>query len=292
MTTTVRQFETFKWLDVEDPSLEELQALIIPFTIDVNNLEDVLERGHLPKIEKTEEYLFIILRAYALDSTEQTMRLGSISNKIAIFVHAQGLLTVHRAHFSFLHHLSKSYDTTFALALDIINEMLLSYDEPLREQDELIERFEQEVFLKEQPNLSTQALYYHRTKSRYIRKILQLSQSVISQLKIPQELNSTLQDLKDTNLHLLLKAEEIIDDSHTLLNYSLSISAHRNNDVMRLLTVFSAFFLPLTFVVGLYGMNFHFMPELAWRSGYLFVWVIMLAVSLVIMIWFKRKGII
>jgi magnesium transporter len=60
---------------------------------------------------------------------------------------------------------------------------------------------------------------------------------------------------------------------------------------MAFLTVLSSVFLPLTFIVGLYGMNFKTMPELEWRYGYLFVWVLMLTITIGIIVWFKRKKI-
>ena len=63
-------------------------------------------------------------------------------------------------------------------------------------------------------------------------------------------------------------ADELLEDVNNLLSIQLALASHRTNEVVRVLTVFSVFFLPLTFIVGIYGMNFQFMPELRQRWGY------------------------
>ena len=70
----------------------------------------------------------------------------------------------------------------------------------------------------------------------------------------------------------------------------LALASHRSGEVMRVLTLFSAFFLPLTFVVGVYGMNFDYMPELRHPLGYPLVLAAMAGVTLAIYVWFKRRG--
>ena len=75
-----------------------------------------------------------------------------------------------------------------------------------------------------------------------------------------------------------------------LLKIYLSLLAQRTNEVMRMLTIFSAFFLPLTFIAGIYGMNFKFMPELGWKAGYPAVLFLMVVVAGGIYVWFRRKG--
>jgi magnesium transporter len=70
----------------------------------------------------------------------------------------------------------------------------------------------------------------------------------------------------------------------------LALSSHRTNEIMRFLTVVSLFFFPLTFIVGVYGMNFRFMPELEWRYGYALVWFVMLTVSILIYWKVRTKG--
>ncbi|HRG40982.1 MAG TPA: CorA family divalent cation transporter, partial [Saprospiraceae bacterium] len=66
--------------------------------------------------------------------------------------------------------------------------------------------------------------------------------------------------------------------------------SHEMNLVMKTLTIISTLFIPLTFIVGVYGMNFSVMPELEWAYGYYLVWAFMLTIAIGLMIWFRRKG--
>jgi magnesium transporter len=99
-----------------------------------------------------------------------------------------------------------------------------------------------------------------------------------------------LTDLKENAETLYFATDEIMEDVNNLLSLELAAADHDTNEVMRVLTVFAAFFLPLTFIVGIYGMNFDVMPELRWPFGYPVVIAIMVAVCGVIYSWFKRKG--
>ncbi|HEX5962233.1 MAG TPA: CorA family divalent cation transporter, partial [Gemmatimonadales bacterium] len=85
-------------------------------------------------------------------------------------------------------------------------------------------------------------------------------------------------------------AEELVEDVNNLLSIQLALASHRTNEVVRVLTVFSVFFLPLTFIVGIYGMNFEFMPELRKHWGYPAVLAGMGLVTLIIYLWFRRRG--
>jgi magnesium transporter len=85
-------------------------------------------------------------------------------------------------------------------------------------------------------------------------------------------------------------ADELLEDVNNLLSIQLALASHRTNEVVRVLTVFSVFFLPLTFIVGVYGMNFQYMPELHKRWGYPAVLVGMGLLTLVIYLWFRKRG--
>ena len=98
-----------------------------------------------------------------------------------------------------------------------------------------------------------------------------------------------LQDVRDQHLKIQTLFSQILEEVNNLLNLSMSFSAQRTNEVIRVLTLFSVFFMPLTFIVGIYGMNFEFMPELRQKWGYPAVLIFMGLVALIIYIWFRRK---
>ncbi len=291
MRKTITKFKDFDWIDIKNPTESELTSLELPFEIDQNYLEDALEAGHLPKFERNKDYVFIILRAYTADENEKAIEVGEISNKIAFFIHKKALITIHRADFEFLKNTPENFNTTDELALHIVNDLLLTFDEPIKKQSDKMDILEQTIFLKKGNNLSVENLYYEKARARLAKKILFIMQTVINQFKVDESLNTTLQDLKDTIANLLLKNEELFEDANALLNTYITFTAQKSNDVMKLLTVFSAFFLPLTFVAGVYGMNFDNMPELKWEYGYFISLGVMVIICIIIYSWFKRKKI-
>jgi magnesium transporter len=99
-----------------------------------------------------------------------------------------------------------------------------------------------------------------------------------------------LNDLRENAESLYFATDEILEDANSLLSLTLAAADHETNQITKLLTIFAAFFLPLTFIVGVYGMNFDVMPELRWRIGYPVVLGAMAAISLGIYLWFRRKG--
>ncbi len=292
MSKNVKKYQSFEWIDITNPSKEELLDLTAGLETDINLLEDSLEYGHLPKIEVFENLTFIIFRAYAENNNDKASSVGQLSNKIAFFLYKQQLITIHRAEFPFLQKITGQYRHPQLLLIDIVNEMLLSYEHPIQQQFNNIDDIEKLIFLNKNKSISIETLYYQKAQARISKKILQLTQLVLNQIKVEPEFSSALQDLKDTTVSLILQNDEIIEDGNTILNSYLGLTAQKSNDVMKLLTIFSAFFLPLTFIAGIYGMNFAYMPELTMRYGYFGVLAVMVGIALVIYLWFKRKQIL
>lgn len=282
----------FTWTDILNPHKDQLEEIAKENNLDYYQILDSLEHGHLPKFEKIEHYNFIILRAYTGKKNDKRSTVSELSNKIAFFYSDKKIITVHREKFEFLELGSEEFTSVDQLMLKIIEGMVETFVEPSEWHSNRIDEIEKVIFLKDYAKISLEDLYFQKSQTRIIKKLLQITSEVVNKLSVEKESIPALQDIKDKLFRLVLIYDEAVEDANNLLNTHMGITARKSNDVMKLLTIFSAFFLPLTFIVGVYGMNFHYMPELTWKLGYLWIILFMALVCLVIFIWFKRRKII
>jgi magnesium transporter len=283
MSQTIKNCGSFEWLDLEKPKKKELLELTEPYHIQIKLLEDSLQHGHLPKIEKQDGTTFVILRAYSVEPSVNHSEVSKLTNKIAFVINKDRLITIRQKPFEFLEKLAEEeFVDPEDLMLRILQKMLLTYQAPLDFLSDKMDEYEKDIFLSRQVKISVQSLY---------KKILQLTQNVLNQIVVSDANFSDLQDLKETCINLILHYDEVIDGATSILNTHLNLTSQKSNEVMKLLTVFSAFFLPLTFIVGVYGMNFEHMPELKWANGYYLTWGLMIGISAIIFFWFKRRKI-
>ena len=292
MKVTEKVFESFKWIDIENPIKEDLEKINKELGLNYYLIKDSLEKGHLPKYEKNYKVEFYIFRAYTSDIKLHIDEVGEMSNKIAFFLYEDKLITIHRAHFNFLQIHEEKHIKINEFFLRIVKLMIDTFKKPTIDLSNKISDIERTIFLKDHRKVLLEELYFIKSQSRILKKVLQITQSVIEQSSQNFVASFQYQDIKDELLNLLTYNEESVENSNQLMTTYLSISDQKNNEVVRLLTIFSAFFLPLTFIAGLYGMNFKFMPELNWEWGYYFSILLMTVVVIVIYIWFRRKRIL
>lgn len=288
----IKEFTTFAWIDFCQPDRATLDKIAEQYNLDIFQIIDSLEHGHLPKFEKQPNYNFLILRAFTSTIEHGATTINDLSNKIAFFYNDNKIISVHRSPFAFLERIDIEFSKTEDLLIYLILKMVESYQSPLNELDKKIEEFEKTIFLKDYSKVSLEDLYFLKTQTRITKKLLQLFQNVINQIEVSESNKTALQDIKDTLLNLILNYDEVLENANNLLNSYHSVNSQKSNDVMKLLTIFSAFFLPLTFVAGIYGMNFENMPELRWQFGYFITLSIMAIIAIIIYFWFKRKKII
>ncbi|MEO8416594.1 MAG: CorA family divalent cation transporter, partial [Ginsengibacter sp.] len=218
-----------------------------------------------------------------------------LTNKIAIFYTEKFIITIHKSEAAFLDEVRRQYVDTrkagsvTALLVKIIWYDLETFDDPVTKLSEKLDTYENAVMLKKTTNDLTQALYFIKHEASVSNKVLMLMQEPINHMQPKKGDASSVQDMKDQYLKMLTMYGQVLDDVNNLVTLYMSLSAKRTNEVMRVLTLFSVFFMPLTFIVGVYGMNFKFMPELTWRLGYPLVIFFMGIVTVIIYLWFKKK---
>jgi len=282
----------FQWIDLAAPTKDELYEIAEGYGLPSAQVTDCLHPENLPKLEVIGECTYVILRAHTESATEEDDTIQEVTDKIAIFFGKEFMVTVHRASFSFLTRLKmrkEEFATPYHLLFSLYEYVISSFDQPLAKLARAIDVYEPQVFLQKKVPDLLKDLYFIKRRAAVIDSVLNMSKPGHKGMKGKI---STMQynHVKDEFLRVQTVAQQVVDDVTHLLNIYISISAQRTNEVMRVLTVFSVFFLPLTFIAGLYGMNFAFMPELHWTYGYLFSILLMTALTLSIYLWFRRKG--
>lgn len=284
------------WLDITNPTREELESVAQTHNLHPTLVQDCVEPGHLPKYEKQGETTFIIIRSYDSDSSPLDDQLLTMTNKLALFLGDRFLLCFHRKTQPFLEALHQKYACAQDRAylqialLEILMAAVETYHRPLEEMETLIQRFETAILRNEDTAASWEEIFRTKCRLMIIKRMLWHSLNTVQKFIPYSSANlPACQDLKERIESLQFFADGLLDDLTSLLNVQISLASNRTNDVMKVLTIFSVFFLPINFIVGVYGMNFEHIPELKWKYGYFVVWGVILATVVTIFIWFRKR---
>ncbi|MFH0893182.1 MAG: CorA family divalent cation transporter [Bacteroidota bacterium] len=287
----------YQWIDVSDPTEAELKEIAVQYSLHPTSVQDCLEPEHLPKFEKIDNIIFIIFRIYEEKSTWRDNTVRQLTRKIAIFSGENFIITVHRQDPTFLKPaIDKSEPrdgqpvTQTRLLLNLLNFCIRTYEKPFKEISEKLEEVENRLFEGKPRVALIQQLFLLKLKASVFSKMLEMMDLIIPELySEAQKLKPLFQDTRELSKRYFFRASHMTDNINNTINLQLSLQSYKANDVMRVLTIFSVFFLPATFIVGIYGMNFEFMPEINKEWGYPAVMLFILLVSIVIFTWFKRK---
>lgn len=283
------------WIDFSAPSMEEIEFLKDPLNFHPLSIEDCIHTLQRPKLDYYEDYYFFV--AHALN--HETLK----KQEVDLFFGANYLVTFHNElnkeidevwnrleltkdlekwdpSLVLYHVLDKIVDNYFPLVYNI-EDLLNEIDENSadRSMEELLEDlFDTRHDLLSLRNTITpmRDLVYRMINSHRLAAIL-----------------ARKEYFADIHDHLL-KLAEMIEASRELTtdirDSYLSMNAYDTNRVMKVLTVITTIFMPLTFIAGIYGMNFENMPELNWRNGYYLILIAMSIISIVMTAWFWKKG--
>ncbi len=286
------------WLDIEGAPDDEVRSLLSNFDVHTLAIQDALRPRHPPKLERFENFLFILLRG--LDAEASGIDFGVI--QLSLFVGERFLLTRHSKPsvsanwlYEEIQQNSKLMrDGPGGLALQISNRLSRRYIEILLELEPRLDEIEEEMFLQPDDNLLSELTRY-KSRLRKLTRIANYHKQIAAKLRdYPEPL------IGKKFKHEVVDLYEQIERTQSLSNlyYQISIdltdgylglSSHRLNRVMQILTIITVIFVPLTFLAGIYGMNFENMPELSNRMGYFIVIGIMFVVAVLQLLYFRRK---
>jgi len=262
-------------------------------------LEDILDTHHRPKIEEFDGYIYFTLKIITINKKKKRIKLKQVSlvlgpNWLLSFQEEEGhIFDSIRMRLEQKKGLIRKFKADYLL-YSIIDLIVDHYFIIIDYLNDKIEDLENEVLHNPTQKSSVKIQNLKRLIMNFKKPILPLREAVSSLQKYNNNLikEETLKYYSDIYEHLTDLTENIEsqrDMLASIMDLYLSSISNKMNQVMKVLTVISTVFIPLTFITGVYGMNFKNMPELYWKYGYLGVWIIMILILILMVVYFKSK---
>ena len=291
---------TVTWINIDGlHDLEIIKEIGETFDLHALLLEDILNTGQRPKLEEFDNCLFFVLKMLRFDDEKQLI----ISEQLSLVLGSTFLLTFQEQKGDVFEpvrdRIRKQKGRIRIAGIDYLAYALLdtvvdNYIYIIERMGEQIEDIEEEILSGQDSTVMEKIINFKR-EMNFLRKSIRPAREAITQLArldsdlIHEDTFPFLKDLQD----LITQASEAIDTYRDMLSdqmemYNSSIS-NKMNDIMKVLTIFAAIFIPLTFIAGIYGTNFEYVPELHFRYSYFILWGVMILVALIMLLFFKRK---
>ncbi len=295
-----RDTPTVTWINIAGiHDIAVLRELADCYGIHPLVMEDILNTHERPKFEEFENYLFIVLKYLSLDPTSSEVAAEQVSlivgpNLVISFEEAptdvfnavrerlqndRGRIRTAGADYLAYCLLDTVVDHYF-----VVLEGLVGQIEEV--EDELVGNPSQEML--QRVHQLKRELIFMRKSVWPLREVLAVMERTETKL-IQRSTDIYLRDVYDHTIQILDTIESLRDIVSGMHDTYLSSISNRLNEVMKVLTMWATIFIPLTFVAGVYGMNFDYMPELRWRWGYYVVWGAMLTAAGAMLAYFRRK---
>jgi magnesium transporter len=288
------------WINIDgihDP--EVISALCTHFGISPLVQEDIVNTDRRPKMIEENEKLIVILKILSIRNDNKSIASDQITlalgkNLVVTFQEKIGeLFNPIRDRLRQNNGKLRSYSADYLL-YRLIDAIADNYLVSIGAIGDMIEKNEEHILSKTN-KFFIREIYTHKTEISFLRKIIRPVKEVTKLLKNSDTLliADTTQPYLDHLDDLLTHALETVDiyynmTSDQLMVYNTNLN-NRSNEVMKVLTIYASIFIPLTFIVGVYGTNFDFVPEYHLKYGYFFMWAIMLVVTVIMLFYFRRK---
>jgi len=262
-------------------------------------LEDILNTAQRPKTEDLEDGLFIVIKAFTLTGNDDAATAEQISfilgkNYVISLQEGNGdIFGPVRSRLRSAHGRIRSLGPDYLLyaLMDTVVDHYFSVLEVLGERIEVLE----DELLTDHAQETLPRMHRLRRELLFLKKMIWPLREVISAVQrsetglIRQTTQFYIRDLYDHIIQVVDTLENYRELASGLLEIYLSSVSNRMNEVMKVLTIIATIFIPITFIAGVYGMNFEFMPELKWRWGYALVWGVMISVIAAMLGFFRKK---
>lgn len=289
------------WIDMQAPS-EQDYRLILESTFHFHPLaiEDAINDIHLPKLDDYGAYVYLVFHTVGLgeepmdiDTEEVDVFLGP---NYLITIHDQQRRSIDRAWNAEYHRVNGLARGPAMLLYELLDNQIDSYIPIIDAFEDQLERLGDDIFLSsEGDRVLLNRLLTAKSSSLRLQRILTPQRELLGRLSaneyrsVPAPARIYFRDVYDHLARLANLAESTRDLAGSTIETHLALVNNRMNEVMKLLTMISTIFIPLSFIAGIYGMNFEFMPELSWRWGYPLVWVVFLVIAGAMLLFFRRR---
>ena len=294
-----QQPDAILWADFFDNEPEvERHTLVEHFGLHPLAIHDAQRSRHQPKIEPFDNHVFILLKGLGPD--RDTFEFETI--QIALFIGERFLVTRHSARSSSIDGLWQTVQQDRALieggpdflALRLARLSVDRFLNRLLTLEPRLEDLEQEIVTHPQDEILSELMGY-KTSLRKFRRVLLYHQQIFLDLmnRLPPQVKpGRIHEIKDVHEHqerASSLATLYYEVSSDLIDGYISLASHRLNNIMKILTIVTAIFVPLSFLAGIYGMNFENMPELKSRSGYFVLLSVMGVIATILLLVFRRR---
>lgn len=295
-----RAAPTMTWVNIDGlHDVGVIETLGKAFDLHPLLLEDILSTAQRPKFEDYEKSIFLVLKMIRFGDDHQAVE----TEQVSLIVGPNFVL-------SFQERVGDVFDSvrerirnakgrvrklgTDYLAYSLLDAIVDSYFLVLEKLGEKIEDLEEELVGDPSQKTLRQIHTLKREMITLRRSIWPLRELVggLQRSESPLVAESTrvyLRDVYDHTVQIIDTIESFRDMVSGMLDIYLSSVSNRMNAVMKVLTIIATLFIPLTFIAGVYGMNFEHMPELKWRYSYAAVWAVMIGVASIMLVYFRRK---
>ncbi|MBI4746849.1 MAG: magnesium/cobalt transporter CorA [Acidobacteria bacterium] len=306
-----RRHEFPIWVDIEYPIEADLKQLVDICEFHPLTVDDTVSPHHQPKIDEFDDYLFLVFRSVSPVTDEYDMcytperhtREYCSTMKLAVYLGKDFLVTIHDKQVPAVVEMAKFVDTrnlAYEQHLDqilhgIVDRLIDGVFPVLEQLEDEVELIEDEIFADPKPVQLSQILKLKRELLN-LRRLISPQREMLSRLSRREDLPYIqprtaiyFRDVYDHAVRIEEAAIILTDFASGVAEAYLSVASNRMNEAMRVLTVLSTIFMPLTFIAGIYGMNFDYMPELKMTWFYPFLWLLMIAIALAMLVFFRRK---